>query len=38
MNENEWCSFAGGDAVNSNVKIGMYIVLRSNRAAVGVAL
>ena len=38
MNENERCSFAGGNAGNSNVKIGMYSVLKSNREAVGVVL
>ena len=38
MNENERCSFAGGNAGNSNGKIEMYIVLRSNREAVGVVL
>ena len=38
MNENEWCSFAGGDASNANVKIGMYIALRLNREAVGVVV
>ena len=38
MNENERCSFAGGNAGNSNVKIGMYIVLRLIGEVVGVVL